>query len=437
MSNKMEAKKLLPALTLAVIVSSACLNGQRTLTLMECYEMSVAASPVAAEKKVLPEIAAARDRNLTKNWLPVIDAGGLFIYNSSVADISASLAALPAISDLIAPLPHEQYRLTLDINQVIYDGGATKGARALEKADLKVNMMAVESDLYKLRSQVNSYFFSVLMLDRQAELLRNHHELISERLASMNSAYGNGVILRSDIDVVRSEIIKLSQQLNETAIRRASLLRSLSSLTGSEIDENTTLVLPSPEEELPADINRPELHLLDLGREQLDAGIRLLQSKRLPKAGLFATLGYGNPPGNNFFRDEFAPYYVVGASIKWNIYDWNRTKEEQQVINLRKEMIDGRKRDMTENLGRLLEAKNAEISAIRSMLESDTELIDLRKRITAAAESQFNNGTITATQYMNELTAERQAMINYDIHRITLVMAQTDYLNIAGKDLKQ
>jgi len=81
----------------------------------------------------------------------------------------------------------------------------------------------------------------------------------------------------------------------------------------------------------------------------------------------------------------------------------------------------------------MLEVKSSEISSLRSLLETDSELIALRKRITVTAESQYTNGTITATEYMNEMNSERQAQINYEIHKINLAMAHVEYLNISGK----
>ena len=75
---------------------------------------------------------------------------------------------------LLNPLPQDQYKITLDINQVIYDGGAIKSARALEKADLSVNEKQTETDLYKLRGQVNTYYFNMMLLNRQKELLNNY-----------------------------------------------------------------------------------------------------------------------------------------------------------------------------------------------------------------------------------------------------------------------
>ncbi len=252
----------------------------------------------------------------------------------------------------------------------------------------------------------------------------------------MNSALASGVILKSDIDVLASEKIKLEQQISENEIRKASLLKILSSIAGTEIDGSAEFVLPSPGEELSGELLRPELQVFDLRKEQLDAGLQVIQSKRMPKAIGFATLGYGNPPGSNFFKDEFAPYYILGASIKWNIFDWNKAKNEKQLISLQQNIIESRKSELTDNLNRLLDAKGAEISNLKSLLESDSELIMLRKRITAAAESQYENGTITATDYMNEMTAERQAMINYEIHRINLAMARIEYLNISGKEIE-
>jgi outer membrane protein TolC len=425
-------------LILFILPVSLPVFSQKILTLKECYDKAASVNALALEKEAYTEIWQLKDKNLTRGWLPTLDANGSFVYNSSVVDMADILGSLPVpgITDLIKPLPHEQYKITVDINQVIYDGGAIKGARALEKADLNINQKQTETDLYKLRGQINGYYFNLLLLDRQKELLQNYLELIDKRISSMNSALASGVILRSDIDVITSEKIKLKQQLDENMIRKTSLLKILSGLIGTEIDTSTEFVLPSPDDEVTDELSRPELKLFDFRREQLNAALQVIQSKRMPKAFGFATLGYGNPPGSNFFKDEFAPYYILGAGLKWNIFDWNKTKNEKQVINLQQGIIDNRKNDLTDNLNRLLDSKSAEISNLESLLESDSELIVIRKRITSAAESQYENGTITATDYMNELNSERQILINYEIHKINLAMARIEYLNISGKEIE-
>ncbi|MBN2763597.1 MAG: TolC family protein [Bacteroidales bacterium] len=423
---------------LFILSVSVSAFSQRILTLKECYEKAYVTAPVAGEKQAYSDIWKLKDKNLVKGWLPTLDANGSFVYNSSVVDMTDVLGSLPVpgIADHIQAMPHEQYRVTLDINQVIYDGGAIKGARALEKADLNINKQQTEADLYKLREQINRYYFNLLLIDRQKRLLQNYLELLNKRMQSVNSALTSGVILKSDIDVLSSEKIKLEQQLMENDIRKISLLKILSDLTGIDIDDSTQLVIPPAEQKLSDELARPELQLFDLRTEQLDASRKLIQSKRMPRAFGFATLGYGNPPGSNFFKDEFAPYYMVGAGLKWNIFDWNKVKNEKQVLSLQQSIIDSRKSDMTDNLKRLLDAKGAEIESLESMLKTDSALIEIRERITLTAESQYENGVITATDYLNELNDERQAKINYEIHTINLAMARVEYLNISGKEIE-
>jgi outer membrane protein TolC len=433
---KMKRKFLI--LFILVILPVSVTEAQKILTLKECYDKAVSSNSIAGEKEAYTSIWQLKDKNLSKGWLPVLDAGGSFLYNSSVIDIGSTLGAIPipGIADAIKPLPHEQYKITVDINQVIYDGGAIRNAKNLEKADLSINQMQTESDLYKLRSQINTCYFNLLLLERQKELLNNYLELISKRIISMQSALSNGIITKSDIDVLTSEKIKLSQQLSENEIIKGSLVKVLSSLTGSEIDSSTTLAIPLTPNEMSKEVSRPELELFDLRKEQLLAGLKVLESKRMPKAFGFATLGYGNPPGNNFFRDEFASYFILGASIKWNIFDWNKTKNEKQLINLQQGIIEDRKSDLTESLNRLLETKKAEITNLTSLTGSDTALITIRQRITASAESQYENGTITATELLDQMNSERQARINYEIHKINLALAKIEYLNISGKDIE-
>lgn len=414
------------------------INAQKILTLKECYDQAMTANALVSEKKGYTDISKLKDENLAMGWLPTLDANGSLIYNSSVVDLSGVLGSLPipGIANAIKPLPNEQYKITLDINQVIYDGGVIKGARALEKADLSVNEKQTETDLYKLRGQINGYYFNLLLLARQKELLNNYLEIIKKRIASMQSAVNNGVIIKSDVDVLTSEKINIEQQLAENEIRKSSLIKILSDLTGNKIEASTELILPSISGELSNELSRPELQLFDLRKEQLAAGMKVIESKRLPKAIGFATLGYGNPPGSNFFKNEFAPYYVLGASIKWNIFDWNKAKNEKQIISFQQGILDNRKNDLTDNLKRLLEAKNSEIESLKALIDRDSELITLRKKITASAESQYQNGSITATEYLNELNTERQALINYEIHKINLSMARIEYLNISGKEIE-
>ncbi|HSL86217.1 MAG TPA: hypothetical protein VK861_04735, partial [Bacteroidales bacterium] len=95
-----------------------------------------------------------------------------------------------------------------------------------------------------------------------------------------------------------------------------------------------------------------------------------------------------------------------------------------------------RKKDLEDNISRQMDMKRAEIRSLTSLLESDTDLIGLRKRITASAESKYENGTITATELLSEMNSERQALLNHEIHKISLALAKAEYMNISGKEIE-
>jgi outer membrane protein TolC len=409
---------------------------QKIITLKECYDKAMSANALAGEKEAYSSISEIRDKNLSKGWLPTLDANATANYISDVVDFSKAISSIPQISSLLTPMPHDQYKVTLDINQVIYDGGAIKSGRAIEKAEMGINRKQTETDLYKLRGQINTYYFNIMILNKQRELLKNYLNLIQKRISAIQSAVSNGTVLKSDLDVLISEKIKLEQQITENELRKVSLLKVLSELTGTTIDNTAEFVLPVQPVEMTAELTRPELQLFDLKKEQLSAGLQFSQSKRRPKAFGFATLGYGKPPGNDFFTNTFATYYMVGGGIKWNIFDWNRVQNEKKVIALQEGILENRKKDLSDNLTRQLELKSAEIESLKALVATDSELIVLRKRITLTAESQYGNGTITATEYLNEMNSEHQAEINYELHKITLAMAKIEYLNISGKEIE-
>jgi outer membrane protein TolC len=178
-----------------IVLTGTITDAQKILTLKECYDMAMAANAIAGEKEAYSGISKIRDENLAKGWLPSLDANAAFTYNSDVVDFAATTASVPGMSSLFRPMPHDQYKLTLDVNQVIYDGGTIKSARALEQADLKLNEKQTETDLYKLRAQINTYYFNIMLLNRQKELLDIYHNLLVKRISSIQSAVNNGVLL--------------------------------------------------------------------------------------------------------------------------------------------------------------------------------------------------------------------------------------------------
>ena len=423
-------KRLITASLLLVMAAAAW--SQKSVTLWQCYDSAAVATSLSGERDLYSTMYSLHDRNLVSAWLPALDLNASFSYQSDVVDMSELLSSLPISPGSLPSIPHEQYRATLDISQVFWDGGVTRSARAVEQVVNELNMKQNEADIYRLREQVNNFYFSLLLTSSQAEVTRLLVADIDARISEAASGVENGVLTAVTLDVLRAEKIKAGQMLTELNRRRDALAEALEHITGMTGLKDAELLLPEAAITGDETIDNPDMRLFDARSRQLELSKNLLKSQRMPKAFGYVQGGYGNPPGNNFLSETADFYYSFGAGIKWNIFDWNKSSNDRRSLTLQQQLIDIKREAAEESLHRMLMLKKAEIDALREAAASDDELISIREKVAAAAASQLDNGTITASQYLTELNNEKQAVLNASMRKISISRAEVDYIYITG-----
>jgi outer membrane protein TolC len=177
---------------------------------------------------------------------------------------------------------------------------------------------------------------------------------------------------------------------------------------------------------------RPEIKAFELQEQKLDFSKSLLSCKLMPKFAAFGQLGYGRP-GLNMLSNSFDAFYLVGAKVSWPLWDWNETKNEKNLLDLQKQIFESQKETFNQGIKILLEKYITDIAKYENLISSDNDIISLREKVVKTAESQLENGTITATEYLTELNNLSQAKVNLQSHKIELVKAQIDYLTTKGK----
>jgi outer membrane protein TolC len=424
--------KLIVAATLLILTHTAL--SQKVVTLWQCYDSASVATPLSGEGALYSEVSALRDKNLSAAWLPALDVNGSFVYNSDILDIAEIYGQLPIPPEVIPSIPNEQYRATFDVSQVIWDGGVTRSARAVEQVVNELNMQQNEADVYRLREQVNNYYFSVLLVSSQMEVTGFLISDLDGRIKEASSGVTNGIVTPVTLDVLIAEKIKAGQQLTELTRRRQSLVSALEQITGMTGLQDASLQLPDINISGDEIIDNPDMRLFEVRSRQLEVSKDLLKSQRMPRAFGFVQAAYGNPPGSNFFSETADFYYSIGAGFKWNIFDWNKNSNERKSLAIQQQLIDIRRSATEESLQRLLTIKMAEITALREAAEQDDELINIRKKIAGVAASQLENGTITASQYLTELNNEKQAVISAAVRQIGISRAEVDYIYITGNN---
>lgn len=400
---------------------------QSTLTLDECYRQAETHSPQAGQTRLIQEATELQLKLLNRNFMPQSRLNGQATWQSDVTSVPIKLPNFE-----ITPPPKDQYKLTLDVTQSIWDGGAVQKQKAVAVANQLADQQKVTVDLYQLREQVSGLYFGALFAERQ---LKNFDILDKElrvKLAKTKASVQNGIAIRSNILALEARILEVEQMVLETQKRRTGSLEALSLLTGANIDANTSLQLPTIVTNS-LEMNRPELKWFDAQKQTLSVSEKLVKAKNLPKLSAFATGGYGRP-GLNFLSNEFKTYFIGGVQLQIplsHLYTNSQAIEVQQ-LRVNQQRVEKQKENFVLATQVRMASQRQEVSRLQALVESDRKLIDIRSTIRKAAESQLENGIITASDYLTELDNEDSARQNLILHEVQLLQAQNNLRLSAG-----
>ena len=401
---------------------------KQVLTLEQCYAFASGNSPLAQQKALTITAGNMAEKNQGLKWLPSVDLNAQATYQSAVTYFPIKLPGI-----LVEELSKDQYKGTLEIIQPIYDGGNISGQKKLQQITTDIETQKVEVDLYQLRSRVNSYFFTALLMDENVQLMNITKEDLKNNIKKISAQAENGIATNSNVDVLKAELLKTSQKIIEFLAAKKGAVEMLEILTGATIGENASFVKPQNYAGvIETTIDRPELKLFDFQKQQFQQQHKLINAKANPRLSFFANGGYGRP-GLNMLKNEFQWFYFGGIKLSFPIMSQFTKHREQDVIRIQEQIVDKQKENFLSNNHQFLAQQKNEVEKYRQLVATDAEIVALRTKIKENASFRLANGIITSTDYVTELDAESQAMQNQKLHEIQRLQAQYNYKLILGK----
>lgn len=399
-----------------------------TLTLEQCYLLVVTNSPLAQQKALTIVAGNMAEKNQNLAWLPQVTINAQATYQSEVTSFPVKL---PGVD--VEELSKDQYKGTLEIIQPIYDGGLVNQQRKLEQVNTQIESQQVEADIYQLKQKVNSYFFTALLMDENRQLMDIVTAELNNNIKKVSAQAANGIATNSNVDVLKAELLKTSQKTIEFNAIKKGAVQMLEIITGTAIAEGTIFTRPTGTamgED--ATVLRPELKLFDFQKQLFQQQSKLISAKSNPKISFFANSGYGRP-GLNQLKNEFQWFYIGGLKLSIPITSQFTKQREKNVIKIREQVVDKRKENfLNVNRQQLAQQKN-EVEKYRQLVASDADIVALRTKIKENASFKLANGIITSTDYVTELNAENQALLNQKLHEIQLLQAEYNYDLILGR----
>lgn len=413
---------------MAAICAGYAAHAQTTLD--ECIGWAYDNYPQIKEMSLIEMTKGIDLKNAAYAWLPHLNISGKATWQSEVVEMPMDIPGMDI------NIPHDQYGLTAEFTQQIWDGGASRSQKELAEAGAEVKKTQLETNLWSIRSRVQNVFLGIILIDKQLELNRLLRESLERSSEEVKSRMEAGVALPSDLDQVSVNILSCLQQRASLDADRKSYVKILGLLTGRDMTD-VELAVPQDAVNYVDDgardfETRPEMSFYAAQLKQNEFQRRQLNTLISPKLNLSLQGGYGRP-GMNMLSGDFSGYFVAGLKLQWNIGALYTRGLDKRRVNADAQKIDLTRKSFILNSSVEAEQKNNAILKARDVLEKDSEIIGLRQRIRASGENQYREGTIKMNDYLSMLDEEYKAKANESMHEVQLMMAVYDMKNTIGK----
>ena len=393
----------------------------RAQTLKECQESAEKNYPIIKQYDLINQTTELTIKNIQKGWLPQITATGQASCQSDVMSWPERMQSMfQRLGLKMKGLSKEQYKVGIELQQTLYDGGAIKSQSKIVLQEGVIQAAQNKVNLYQVRNRVNEMYFSLLLLYEQIKLNEDTRMLLLSNENKLSALVKGGTAATSDFENVRAERLNTEQQNTSLKAQQQMLQRMLSVFCGIEV------VKPQKPDIVDIVFDN-QLQLAKLQESALNTKIR-------PRLGLFAQ-GYYGYPSLNMFEDMMSRKWrlngLVGLKLSWNVSAFYTRKVDKEKLARQRDIIENAREVFLFN-NKLEQIQQTEsIQRYRKMMQSDDEIIALRRNIRKAAESKLAHGIIDVTGLVREINNENAAKTQQAIHEIEMLkeMYQLKYTN--------
>lgn len=355
--------------------------------------------------------------NASRNWIPQVTIGAQATYQSEALSFPSGL--VPGLE--LSGLALDQYKLTVDVSQVIWDGGASAAAKKSAEAEANRETAETEIHFHALEERVIEIYFGILMLQESYESILAQDAILEANLKRLESLYRNGVVQESDLNEIKVARLTLGQTLDQNRASYDCYKKLLEKLTGKEIG---TLEMPVEQHIISRENFSPELALIDAGLASIDAKKKLLSANLAPKFALVAQGLYGNP-GYDVFKAMGTRSWnlngLVGIRMVWDIGSAFSFKKDRNELNNAGAKLALDREIFLFNSNLKTDSQDSEILRLRKLIAGDNEIANLRKDIRRTAERQIEEGEVDTADLLKKISEETIAVNNCKLHELELL----------------
>ena len=408
--------------TLILCVVGTALNAQ--VSLDSCRHWARENYPLVQKYGLLARSAEYSIVNASRAWLPQVRLSAQATWQTDAARYPDEMnAMLAAMGTEIEGIRQDQYKLALDVQQNIWDGGRSSAEKRIAQQQAEVERLSTDVDFDALEGRVDDLFFGILLLEEQRSQIASRLALLEDNLRRCQVMRTNGLLMQSDVDAVEAELLTARQQTQQFDRSCEAYREMLSLLTGKPMAE-VELAMPETRLSLSPAESNPQIRMLEAMASKTEAQESLLRSSSMPQLSLFAQGWYGYPGLNMFENMQNADWSlnaIVGIRLAWNISAYYTQKNNLDRLNNTRQQLAVQRDVVLFNRSLQLRQMESEVTRLGSTLQDDDRIVALRQSVRKAAEVKHAEGVMGTTDLLRTITDESTAQSARTLHRIEMI----------------
>lgn len=394
-------------------------------TLDACQQLACDHYPEIRQYDLIRQSEQYDLSNAARSWLPQVSFSAQATWQNRVPEFPSALSGmLDQAGVSLRGLDKDQYKVALEVNQTIWDGGQSQADRRVIEATADEHRQATEVDLYAVKGRVNDLYFGILLLEERLGQTDLTIALLQSNLDKVRSLVTNGVAMQTDADAVEAELLSVQQQRVQIEASRESYRRMLELFIGQRLAER--LERPELVEAVSGESARPELAWIDAQQERLAAQELSVKSATRPRFGVFAQ-GYYGYPGLDYFAGMVSTDWtwnaLIGVKMSWNFGAYYTKKNRLSNLRVVQQQLDIQRDVFLFNTDLQVAEEQGNISRLRRALADDDRIVALRRSVREAAESKLRNGVIDTNDLLRKITDEASARSARSLREVELLKA--------------
>ncbi len=327
------------------------------------------------------------------------------------------------------------YTTKIELIQPVYMNGkihyGIKQAGEMKRASQYTLERVKQQVLYNLHRA----FYGVSLAEKALSVTRESYQRMQKYYETSQSFFNNGMLVKSDLLVAQSFMLKNEVAIREAerrvAVGRSSLQRALG------VEGDFHILWENPDNGLKNDLDdylkkalleRQDLKAMKAYLDISGYEMKKSRSKFLPEIALFANYGWND---DRVFGDA-GEGYTVGAQVKLNLFsgfsDYNSIREQKSLHQALLDRIADKKLEIEADV----KDGYYTVLAAQKGLEAARKRAEAAREALAITQNRFRAGILKVTDLLDREVETKEAELGRYKSTFDLILGKAKLLFAAG-----